>query len=473
MTTSPIAAARRSTELGLVVMAGVITGAAYTLASLGKNAEIPPIIVPFLLVVLGLLLAAHLANRWLASGADSTLLPLVALLHGLGYVMIARLSDRLAGLQTTWSFVSVIAFAGTLVVVQRPSDLARYKWSFFAIGAVLVVLPLVPGVGQSFNGARIWVSIGPINFQPGEFAKLALAIFFAGYLAERRELIAIGTWKIGPLRLPEPRHLLPILGAWGFAVLAMVGLKDLGASLLFFALFVIMLWVATERTSYLVIGTVMFAGAAYTAWRMFDNVQTRVSIWLDPWAQYEGRGYQLAQAMFSFADGGLGGIGLGRGSPDKIPEVKNDFIFAAFGEELGLFGATAIIIAFLLIIGAGLRIAVRSERSFEKILAVGLTTILGVQAFIIIGGVVRVVPLTGVTLPFVSYGGSSLLANYVLLALLIRISDSTARRLGEVPDTLSIGERWEARQVRRRMQREARTGARAAGRAAQAGRAGA
>lgn len=466
MTTSPIAAARRSTELGLVVMAGIITGAAYTLASLGKNAEIPPIIVPFLLIVLGLLLAAHLATRWFASGADATLLPLVALLHGLGYVMIARLSDRLAGLQTTWSFVSVIAFSGTLVVVQRPSDLARYKWSFFAIGAVLLVLPLVPGIGASFGGARIWVSIGPLNFQPGEFAKIALAIFFAGYLAERRELIATGTWKVGPLRLPEPRHLLPILGAWGFSVLAMVGLKDLGASLLFFSLFVVMLWVATERTSYLVIGLGLFAGAAYTAWRMFGNVQTRVAIWRDPWAQYEGRGYQLAQAMFSFADGGLGGTGLGLGSPDKIPEVKNDFIFAAFGEEMGLFGATAILIAFLLIIGAGFRIAVRSERPFDKILAVGLTTIFGLQAFIIIGGVVRVVPLTGVTLPFVSYGGSSLLANYVLLALLVRISDTTARRLGEVPDALTVGERWEARQVRRRMQREAKQGGARAGRTA-------
>ena len=461
-TSSPIAAARRGTELGLVVMAGVVTAIAYTLASLGKNAEIPPIIVPFLIALLGLLLLAHLATRLFASGAEPTLLPLAALLHGIGYVMITRLDDRLAGLQTTWSLIAVGAYIATLVVVQRPSDLARYKWTFFALGAVLLLLPLVPGIGRTFGGARIWVSIGPINFQPGEFAKLCLALFFAGYLAERRELIATGTWKVGPFRLPEPRHLLPILLAWGFSVIVMVGLKDLGASLLFFAMFVVMLWVATERASFLVIGSVLFAGAAFVAWKTFANVQTRVTIWRDPWPYYEGRGYQIIQSMFALANGGVGGTGLGLGSPNKIPEVKNDFIFAAIGEELGLIGATGILIAFLLIIGAGLRIAIRAERPFEKILATGLTTIVGIQAFIIIGGVIRVVPLTGITLPFVSYGGSSLLANYVILALLVRISDSTARQLGEVPDTLTVGERLEARRARRLERRDQRRAAKAA-----------
>ncbi len=453
-TPSPLASARRSTELGLVVMAGAITAAAYTVASLGKNAEIPPIILPFLGVTLGLLVLASIATRILARGADPTLLPLAALLHGIGYVMITRLDDRLAGLQTTWTFIAIAAYVIVLFVVQRTTDHAHQTWTFFAIGAGLLLLPLVPGVGRSFGGARIWVSIGPINFQPGEFAKICLALFFAGYLAERRELIAANTWKVGPLRLPEPRHLLPIALAWAFSVVVMVGLKDLGASLLFFALFVVMLWVATERTSFLVIGTVLFAGAAYVAWRTFGNVQTRVAIWLDPWPQYEGRGYQIVQAMFALSNGGVDGTGLGLGSPNKIPEVKNDFIFAAIGEELGLVGATAVLIAFMLIIGAGLRIATRAERPFEKILATGLTTIIGLQAFIIIGGVIRVVPLTGITLPFVSYGGSSLLANYILLALLMRISDSSARRLGEVPDDLTIGERFEARTAARRQRRE-------------------
>lgn len=458
---SPLAAARRNSELGLVLMAAVITAAAYTLASLGKNATIPPILVPFLVALLALLVVAHLANRRFAAGADGTLLPLAALLNGIGYVIIARLSDRLASLQTTWTFISIIAYVATLLFVQRAPDLARYKWTFLAAGAALLMLPLAPGVGRSFGGARIWVSIGPINFQPGEFAKVLLALFFAGYLAERRELIAASTWKLGPLHLPEPRHLLPILLAWGFAVVLMVAEQDLGSSLLFFTLFVVMVWVATERASYLVIGTVLFAGAAYVAWRLFAHVQDRVTIWRNPWPQYQGKGYQIVQAMFALANGGTGGTGLGLGSPTRIPEVKNDFIFAAIGEELGLLGATAVLIAFILIIGAGLRIALRSERPFEKLLATGLTAIVGVQAFIIIGGVIRLVPLTGITLPFVSYGGSSLLANYVLLALLVRVSDSTARSIGEVPDDPTLSERFAARRARREARRTARRAARA------------
>jgi cell division protein FtsW (lipid II flippase) len=449
MSSSPIAAARRRTELGLIVMAASITGAAYTLASLGKNAVIPPILVPFLIVVLGLLVVAHVANRVLAKGADGTILPLAALLHGIGYVIIARLSERSAGLQTTWTFVAIVAYVTTLVIIQRAGDLARYQWSFLAAGAALLLLPLVPGVGNSKGGARIWVSLGPINFQPGEFAKIALALFFAGYLADHRELIAAGAWRVGPFHLPELRHLLPIALAWGFAVVVMVAEQDLGSSLLFFTLFVVMMWVSTERASYLVIGLLLFSGAAFAAWKLFDHVKTRVAIWRNPWPQYSGKGYQVVQAMFAFANGGTGGTGLGLGSPNKIPVAKTDFIFAAIGEELGLLGTTAILIGFLLMIGGGLRIAVRADRPFDKLLATGLTTIVGMQAFIIIGGVTRVVPLTGIALPFVSYGGSSLLANYVLLALLVRVSDSTARRLGETPNELTTQERIKAYRQRR------------------------
>ena len=456
MANSPIAAARRNSELGLVVMAAGITAVAYTLAALGKNSELPARIIPFLVALLGLLLSAHVATRLLAPGADGTLLPLAVLLNGIGYVVIARLSDRLAALQTTWTFIAITAFVLTLFVVQRPSDLARYKWTFLFIGAGLLMLPLVPGIGTSVGGARIWVSIGPINFQPGEFAKLALALFFAGYLADNRELISASTRRIGPLRIPEMKFLLPITLAWGFAVAVMVAEKDLGSALLFFTLFTVMMWVATERVIYLIIGVTLFAAAAYVAYHLFAVVQTRVSVWLDPWAQYEGKGYQIVQAMFAFANGGTGGTGLGLGSPTKIPAAKTDYIFAAIGEEMGLVGATAVLIAFLLLIGAGLRVAVRAERPFEKLLATGLTTIIGMQAFIIIGGVLRVVPLTGITLPFVSYGGSSLLANWVLLALLIRLSDTQARRSGEVADQLSIGERLEARRLRRAERKAAR-----------------
>jgi cell division protein FtsW (lipid II flippase) len=442
--TTPIAQRRRHTELTLIVMVSLLTAGAYTLAALGENAEIPARIGPFLVIMLSLLLAAHIAVRFLARGADATMLPLAALLHGIGFVMITRLDEELAGLQTTWSIIAVAAFAATLLVVQRATDLARYKWVLFLAGAGLLVLPMVPGIGASFGGARIWVSLGPINFQPGEFAKLALAIFFAAYLAETRELIAAGTWKLGPIRLPEPQFILPLVIAWTFAVMVMVGEKDLGSSLLFFTLFVVMLWVATQRLVYLLAGFGLFAVAAVTAWKLFGHVQTRVDIWLDPWADPLDDGYQIVQALYGLSDGGIVGTGLGLGNPGKVPEAQNDFIYAAIAEELGLVGASALLMSYLLLIGAGLRVAMRTENAFEKLLAVGLTTIVGIQAFIIIGGVIKVVPLTGITLPFVSYGGSSLLANYVLLALLIRLSDSTARRRGELPDDPTPGERWAA-----------------------------
>jgi peptidoglycan glycosyltransferase len=237
----------------------------------------------------------------------------------------------------------------------------------------------------------------------------------------------------------------------------MVGLRDLGSSLLFFTLFVVMLWVATERIGYLLLGVVLFAAAAYLSWQEFGHVQTRVDIWIDPWSRSLDRGYQIVQSLYGLSDGGLTGTGLGLGNPNQVPEAQNDFIFASIGEELGLIGASCVLMAYLLMVGAGLRTALRTDRAFEKLLAVGLTTIIGMQAFIIIGGVIKVVPLTGITLPFVSYGGSSLVANYVLLALLIRISDTSARRLGELPDEPTTSERWKAWRLRRRLQRSPHT----------------
>jgi peptidoglycan glycosyltransferase len=244
-----------------------------------------------------------------------------------------------------------------------------------------------------------------------------------------------------------------VLAAWAFAVLVMVAERDLGSSLLFFTLFVVMLWVATERVIYLFLGAVLFFGAAYISWRSFGHVQARVDIWLNPWADAQDDGFQIVQALWGLSDGGLMGTGLGRGSPDIVPVAESDFIFTSIGEELGLFGAAAVLMAYLLIVGAGLRIALRTDNAFEKLLAVGLTTIMGIQAFIIVGGVIKLVPLTGITLPFVSYGGSSLVSNYILLALLIRLSDSTARRLHEIPDDPTMAERWAARRLRRATRR--------------------
>jgi cell division protein FtsW (lipid II flippase) len=428
-----IGAVRRNTELGLLVLSTLVTVGAYVLASLAEDSEIPSNIGPFLFVVVGLQLVAHVGMRRLAPRADGMLLPLATLLSGLGYVFIVRVDearaepDGLAGLQSMWLAVGVAAFLGTLVVVRDLRRLERLRYTIGLAGIALLLLPLVPGLGNTINGARIWVSFGPINFQPGEFAKIALSIFFAGYLVEKRELLTI-TRAIGPIPMPDPKHLGPVLLAWGASLVVMVAERDLGSSLLFFALFLVVIYVATERASYLVVGVLLFAAGAIFSHAQFNHVRERVDIWLNPWQDAEGDGFQIVQAAFAFADGGVTGTGINLGQPLKIPFVETDFIFAAIGEELGLLGASAILIAFLLIIGAGLRIALRTEDGFEKLLAVGLTTLIGFQAFVIMAGVVRLLPLTGVTLPFVSYGGSSLVANFVLIALLLRISDESADR---------------------------------------------
>ena len=422
---------RRTTELGLLLLAFIVFGGLYALASLGRNASLPADVGPFLAGVVTLLIVAHVVIRKVAAAADGLLLPIAALLNGIGYVFIARLNDDLAALQATWTAVGIGAFVATLVVVRDVKVLLRYRYTFGLVGLGLLMLPLLPGIGRNINGARIWVEIGPVSFQPGEFAKIALAIFFAGYLVDNRELLGVATFKLGPFRIPDPRHFVPVLAAWGVALVVMIFQRDLGSALLFFVLFVVMLWVATGRAAYLVAGGGLFALGAWFSWTRFDHVQTRVEIWLDPWADASGSGYQIVQAAYALAWGGVMGTGPGLGVSGRIPFEETDFIFAIIGEELGLLGSTAVLCAFLLMAGTGLRIAQRSVDEFMSLLAVGLTTLLATQAFIIIAGVTRVLPLTGITLPFVSYGGSSLLANYVLLALLIRISDQAARRVAQ------------------------------------------
>jgi cell division protein FtsW (lipid II flippase) len=418
---------RRRAELGLIVLAVLITGAGYTLASLGTTASVPADIGPFLGVIAALLFGAHVAVRKLAPEADGLLLPLVAVLNGIGYVFIARLEPDLAGLQATWTAVGIIAFVATLAVVRRSRDLERYRYTFLLIGLALLVLPLLPGIGVSIRGARIWARVGPISLQPGEFAKIAFALFFASYLVEKRELLAMATWPRFRPVLPDLKHLGPVLLAWGVAILVMTAQSDLGAALLFFGLFMSMLWVATGRVAYPVGGAFLFGVAAYGAWTQFTHVQTRVSTWLDPWSDPVG-GFQVVQAWYALAWGEVTGTGIGLGRPDRVPIVESDFIFAAIGEELGLLGGAAVLITYLLLVGAGLRIAVQADHAFDKLLAAGLTALVAIQSFVILAGVIRVLPLTGVVLPFVSYGGSALVANYVLLALLIRVSDGSMSR---------------------------------------------
>ena len=438
-----IAILRRRTELGLIVLGSVIVAGAYTLATLGRTSSIPANIGPFLGVVLGLFVTAHLATRRFAPGADGLLLPIAALLNGIGYVFIARLDEAqrhpqgLAAAQAGWTVIGIGAFIATLVFVRRVRDLQRYRYTFLLLGLVLLMAPLFPVIGREVNGARIWAYLGPFNFQPGEFAKVVLAVFFASYLVEKRELLGMATFPRFRPFLPDLKHLGPVLLAWGFSIVIMTAEKDLGSSLLFFALFMLMVWVATERTAYVVVGGGLFAVGSFFAYHSFNHVHERVQDWLNPWAHATGSGFQVIQSWFAMAWGGVAGTGLGLGNPDRIPVAQTDFIFAAIGEELGLLGAAAIIFCYVLLVGCGLRIAVRADAPFEKLLATGITILLGVQSFIIMAGVTRLLPLTGVTLPFVSYGGSSLVANYVLLALLARISDDTARRAGEVPERVT------------------------------------
>ena len=413
-------------------MAGALTVAGYVLASLGRTASVPVDLLPFLIFILGVLAVAHLVVRRWAPRATPVLLPVAAALNGLGYVFIARLDGDRAGAQATWTALGIAAFAFTLLVVREARMLDRYRWTLALVGIGLLLLPLVPGVGYTVNGARLWVGVGPFSFQPGELAKIALAAFFASYLVEKRDLLARMTWRIGPISLPDPRLAAPILLAWGVSILVMTAQKDLGSSLLFFTLFVVMLWMATERAGWLLVGTGLFSVGAFAAWAMFAHVQTRVRVWINPWPVASGEGYQIVQSAYAMGTGGLSGTGISLGSPQQIPAAETDFIFAAIGEELGLIGTTAVLVAFLVLIGAGLGIARRAEHPHDKLLAAGLTTILGVQTFIILGGVTRLVPLTGITLPFVSYGGSSLVANYILLALLIRISNDNGRQVAAV-----------------------------------------
>lgn len=433
--------ARRRAEFGLILLVLAVIGGAYTLASLGLTSSVPADIGPFFGVIAALLVTAHLAVRRLAPDADGLLLPLVALLNGIGYVFIVRLDPKLAALQATWTAVGVVGFIATLLFVRRSRDLERYRYTFLLLGLVLLLLPLVPGIGVSIRGARIWAALGPISFQPGEFAKIAFALFFASYLVEKRELLSMATWpKLRPI-LPDLKHLGPVLLAWVVAILVMTMQKDLGSSLLLFVLFMSMLYVATGRTAYPVVGAFLFGGAAYGAWTQFAHVQTRVRVWLNPWPEALDRGGQTIQAWYAMAWGGITGTGIGLGRPDKIYVVVSDMIFAAIAEELGLLGAAAVLIAYLLIVGSGLRIAVQAEHAFDKLLAAGLTTLMGFQAFVIIAGVTRLHPLTGVVLPFVSYGGSALVANYVLVALLLRVSDSETKRAarGRAAGSVPVG----------------------------------
>ncbi len=417
---------KRRTELGLLLFGSFLVVALYIIAALGQKSKIPDNIGAFLGILLGLALIAHMANRWLVPSANAVILPLAALLNGLGYVIIARWDPGQAKGQAAWAALGVMLYVLTLLVVRYSRDLERYRYLLLLVAGIFLVAPLF---FSPIGGARLWVHVGSLEFQPIEFSKILLCIFFASYFAENKELLTIPTAQIGNRLYLDPRPLIPILVAWG-AAMAIIGLEDdVGFAALLFVLFIGLLWVATGRFGYLVLGLVLFVVGAYIAARYFQQVHLRVEQWQNPWPSASKPGdTQLAQAQYSLGTGGVGGTGLGFDHyAGYIFGLTSDMIFAAIGTEMGLIGCAAVAMAFILLVGSGFRVAQAARSDFSRLMATGLTLIIGFQAFFIMAGVVRLLPFTGITLPFVAYGGSSLLANYVLIALLLRISDEGAQ----------------------------------------------
>jgi cell division protein FtsW (lipid II flippase) len=421
----PAAATRRRSGLTLVLVAVAAAVLAYALQGLGLNERIPRDLVTYGIGALAIGLGGWFAVHIMARGADPVLYPTAILLGGLGTAMLFRImiendARQIAVNQATWFVIGLACFLAVLALVPDIRRLDAYTYTIGLVGLILLLLPVLPG-GFETNGARLWYRIGPLAFQPAEFGRILIVIFLASYLSQKRELLAAGT---GRFDLPRIKDLGPLLLAWGASLVVLFLERDMGASLLLFGVFVAMVWVATGRAAYLAIGIGLFAVGAWTGYLAFAHVQERVEAWLhalDP-SLVQEQGFQLAQGWFALATGGTVGTGLGQGSPTLIPYVGSDFILAAFGEELGMLGVTALLLGYLVLVGRGLRIAIERRDPFERLLAVGLTTLLGLQVFVIAGGVLRLIPLTGVPLPLVSYGGSSRVATWVLLALLVRIS---------------------------------------------------
>lgn len=415
--------ARPRTGLLLLLVSLVASVAAYAMVGLGLRGEVPNDIVVYGLALAGAYFGAWGVVRWTAPRADPVLLPISGMLGGLGLAMIYRLlPPGIADDQALWLLFGLAAFVLTLLLVRDDRQLDAFTYTIGLLGLILLLLPVVPGIGFAVNGARLWARIGPLTFQPAEFGKILIVIFLASYLSAKRELLEAGVGRLG---FPRAKDLGPLILAWGASLAVLFLERDLGASLLFFGVFVVMIWVASGRLGYLLVGGILFAAGAVVGYLAFSHVQARVGYWLHALEpdKVNDFGYgQLAQSWFALASGGLVGTGLGRGSPDLIPYPASDFILSAFGEELGMLGTAAILLLFVGLIGRGLRVALDREDAFGRLLATGLTMTIALQTFTIAAGVTRLIPLTGVPLPLVSFGGSSRVASFVMIALLVRIS---------------------------------------------------
>ena len=417
---------RRNTELFLLLLAAVPVILLYAMYVVTSNQQLGIQTLGVPLGLFGAFAAAHVAIRFLAPGADPAILPIVFALSGIGITFLTRLAPDAAVSQVVWLYLSVGVMVATLALVRNLDKLSDYKYTLGLAGVVLLVLPML--VGTERYGSKLWIYIGDFGFQPGEFAKIALVLFLAFYLAANREALSVSMRGIGPFKVPQPRMLLPIVVMWGISLLVVVFETDLGSALLFFTFFVIMLYVATGRVSYVVVSIALLAVAGVACYQLFGHVQTRVNMWLDPWSDASGGGYQIVQSLYSLADGGLTGTGIGKGMATLIPVVSSDFIFSAIAEEMGLLGASGILMLYLLLGVRGFATAARAKSDTSAFAAVGLTSAVVFQAFLIVGGVTKLLPLTGVTLPFVSQGGTSLLACFIIVGLLLRAGDEGTGR---------------------------------------------
>jgi cell division protein FtsW (lipid II flippase) len=438
VTVTPSLPNRRNAELALLCFATVITAAAFAIVQANQERGVSWQLFNYSAGFLAVFAVAHLAIRRYAPYADPLLLPIVALLNGLGLVMIHRLDldERLAegsgravtNPQILWTLVGVGAFAAVVILLKDHRQLARYGYVCGLTGLIILAIPgLLPSSLSEQNGAKIWIRLPGFSIQPAEFSKILLLIFFSAVLVAKRGLFTSAGKHVLGMDLPRPRDLAPLLAAWVASIAVMVFEKDLGTSLLLYASFLVVVYLATQRFSWVVLGLALFALGSVAAYFAFSHVRVRVQTWLDPFADPDGAGYQIVQSLFSFATGGVFGTGLGNGQPDTVPAAATDFITAAFGEELGLVGLAGILMLYTIVIVRGMRTAIAVRDSFGKLLAAGLASTLAIQLFIVVGGVTNLIPLTGLTTPWMSYGGSSLLANYVLLAILVRISHAARR----------------------------------------------
>ncbi|MEX2047766.1 MAG: FtsW/RodA/SpoVE family cell cycle protein [Chloroflexota bacterium] len=427
-----MALTRRRPELGLLVWVAAlgITGSVAVAAAEAADFRAEQLVVPVTFVVVAFVLHVFLAIR--GTRGDQLLLPIAAALTAIGLVLVQRLASNLLLQQLSWTLIAAGAFAATILIPRDITALARFKWTWALLGLLLLMSPLLPVIGREVNGARIWIGLGTVTFEPWEAVKIMLVVFFAAYLEEFREVLSQTQRRFGPVPVPPLPYLVPIVAMWAIAMVVMVFEKDLGATLLFLGIFLAMLYLATGEAFYTLIGMLLLIVGGFAAYHVFGHVAARVDVWLHPFSEEVrfGTGYQLVQGLFALANGGLFGAGLGNGMPERIPVVWSDFVFDAFAEEVGFAGALALLALYLLFVYRGMLIALRAPTPFLQLLAAGLAFIVALQTLVIVGGNARLIPLTGITLPFVAYGGSSLVTNWMLVALLIRVSDVTARIRG-------------------------------------------